>query len=124
MENQAASIITLRIIMIIMANVISSTGEYYAYRPCAQINYTLGENRTRTLYPSCEPFYTGQNPDQYVLIPAKIGGQGTNAATTAAALDESFGAAFWLALVLHAVGIEVYVTSATSPYNFPQYCQN
>ncbi|KAK3353933.1 hypothetical protein B0T25DRAFT_223172 [Lasiosphaeria hispida] len=105
----AASIITLRLIMIIMANIVSSTGEYYASRPCAQVDYTLGENRTRTLYPGCDPYYTGQNLDQYVLIPAKIGRPGTNSATAAAALGESFGAAFWLAFFLHAVGIEVYL---------------
>jgi len=96
--------------MIIMANIIGSTGEYYAYRPCAQIDYILGENRTRTLYTGCEAFYTGQNLDQYVLILARIGQPGTNAATAGAALGESFGAAFWLALLLHAAGIEVYVS--------------
>jgi hypothetical protein len=105
----ATSIITLRLIMIIMANVISSTGEYYASRPCAQIDYTLGRNQTRALYPACEPFYTGQYPDQYVLIPARIGGKGTNAATAGAALGETFGAAFWLAFILHAVGVEIYL---------------
>lgn len=96
--------------MIIMANIISSTGEYYAYRPCVQVDYTLGQNQTRALYPACEPFYTGQNPDQFVLIPARIGTEGTNAATAAAALGETFGAAFWLAFVLHAVGVEIYVS--------------
>ncbi|KAK4107926.1 hypothetical protein N656DRAFT_784686 [Canariomyces notabilis] len=102
----ASSIITLRIIMIIMATIISETGGYWAVRQCAQVNYTLGEASTRELYPDCEAFYSGEDPYKPTLIKATMN---SSAMTAGATLGLSFGPATWLALFLHAVGVEVYL---------------
>ncbi|KAK3311563.1 uncharacterized protein B0T15DRAFT_427897 [Chaetomium strumarium] len=104
----ASSIITLRIILILMAMVISSgwTGEYFAVRQCAQVNYTLGESATRAGYPDCEAFYSGEDPYKQAMVKATMNG---DTMTAGAAMGLSFGPSIWLAFVLHAVGIEVYL---------------
>ncbi|SPN99695.1 uncharacterized protein DNG_02546 [Cephalotrichum gorgonifer] len=102
----AASIITLRFIQITMATIISSIGGYWAVRQCAQVNYTLGEERTRAEY-GCEDFFSGKDPLQHVLVEANM--SGGSAMTAGAALGLSFGPAIWLAFSLHAIGIEVYL---------------
>jgi hypothetical protein len=111
--SQASSIITVRLIQIIMAMIISSggTGEYWAARQCAQVDYTLGENQTRALYPDCEAFYSGEDPYKHTLIKATMN---EDAMTAGATLGLSFGPAIWLGLTLHAVGIEVYVSAHAS----------
>ncbi|KAF5011838.1 hypothetical protein FDECE_2070 [Fusarium decemcellulare] len=108
----ASSIITLRIIMIIMASIIGSKSEYYAVRMCAQIDYVLGKNETLATYPDCDSFYTGKDPNQQVLVKADMGDSSTDM-TVGAALGLSFGPALWLAFAIHAVGIEIY--SAYTP---------
>ncbi|KAF4469258.1 hypothetical protein FALBO_3838 [Fusarium albosuccineum] len=104
----ASSIITLRIIMIIMASIIGSKNEYYAARTCAQIDYVLGKNETLDTYPDCDSFYTGKDPNQQVLVKADMGDSSTDM-TVGAALGLSFGPALWLAFAIHAVGIEIYL---------------
>ena len=92
--------------MIIMAVIITASGDYYQPRMCAQINYTLGENRTLLDYPDCQVFYTEEDLGKQVLVHADMKG---SAMTAGAALGLSFGPALWLALALHAAGIEIYV---------------
>lgn len=104
----ASSIITLRLIMFIMASIIGSSNEYNSSRLCAQIDYTLGENRTRADYPDCDVFYSGEIPDKQVLVRANMGATG-DAMTTGSALGLSFGPGLWLALAIHAIGIEIYL---------------
>lgn len=95
-----------------MATIISATGEYWAVRQCAQVDYTLGENATRADYPDCEAFYSGEDPNKVTLVKASM--SGGSAMTAGAALGVSFGPAIWLAFVLHAIGIEVYVSFSRS----------
>lgn len=84
----------------------------YAARPCDQIFDTLGRSRADTLsrYPDCKPFLDGTNLRQYAAVVADMSdsGDGINAGV---ALGVSFGAAAWLALAVHAIGIEIYVSS-------------
>lgn len=80
-------------------------GGYWAIRQCAQVDYTLGETRTRKQYPDCDAFYSGEDPNKVTLIKATMSG----AMSAGATLGLAFGPALWLALILHAIGIEVYV---------------
>ena len=100
--------------MILAAMLIGN--DYYTGYPCAQVDYTLGgEAKTRELYPDCDAFYSGANPNQHVMVHATFSdGPGTLEAddmTRGAALGVAFGPAIWLALAIHAVGIEIYVSS-------------
>ena len=60
-----------------------------------------------TMYPNCESSLNGTNPDQHAVVWANIAG---GPEQTAAVLDITFVMSLWMAFVLHAVGIEVYVS--------------
>jgi hypothetical protein len=97
--------------MAITALIISGD-EYFSPRPCAQIDYVLGQNQTRASFPECNAFYSGETPKKRVLVPANMN---TSAMTAGATLGLSFGTALWLALAIHAIGIEVYIRTFFSP---------
>lgn len=104
----AGTIITMRIIMIISAMIISSIGGYYTSQPCDKLEYMLGSaNATTSLYPECARYFSGENPTQQAAVAANF--NGNNVAEIASSLNATFGPAFWLAFALHAVGIEIYL---------------
>lgn len=99
----------MRIILIIAVNVIAPLGDYYATMPCAKVAFTMGSDElTQALYPACAAYFNGTSPDQWTMVPADFGG--TDVVQIAAALDMTAGMALWLAFLLHAVGIEIYVS--------------
>ncbi|KAJ8125634.1 hypothetical protein O1611_g8005 [Lasiodiplodia mahajangana] len=101
-------IITMRIGLFIGAVVISSIGGYYMAQPCDKINFALkGQEATMAFYPQCAAFFSGENPDQQAVVRANL--YGDNSTEVGAALSLSFGPAAWLALVLHAIGAELYL---------------
>ncbi|KAH7056943.1 hypothetical protein B0J12DRAFT_568745 [Macrophomina phaseolina] len=104
----AASIITVRIIVPITARIVSAQGRYFTARPCAQLDYMFNSQMEETLrhYPDCVRFYDGSNAEQHVVVNARFG---THVAEVGAALGLGFGMAMWLALALHAIGVEVYL---------------
>lgn len=81
----------------------------YAARPCDQIDFVFGhqQNITLLVYPECKAYYTGENPDQHALVEAKMG---INPVEIGAFLGLSFGMGFCVALPLHALLVEVYVS--------------
>lgn len=85
---------------------------YYSARPCAQIFDTFEGNQTATLqhYPECAAFFSGADPDRHAAVKAQLGGDGGSAIGAAAALGMTFGASAWLAMALHAIGVEIYVS--------------
>lgn len=99
----------MRFIFVIMAIIISQHGDYYQPRQCAQVQY-LEPNATRfaELYPRCISSDTGAIADGAVtLVQANINSQRPE--EMAAALGLTFGSAAWLALVIHAFLVELYV---------------
>ncbi|OHE99725.1 hypothetical protein CORC01_05083 [Colletotrichum orchidophilum] len=105
----AGSIITLRLIQVAAAAAISSIGTYYAARPCDQVAFMIGKmSRTLHLYPDCATYFSGENSGQQTIVHADFLNP-TSAAEAAVAVGMPFGMALWLALALHAVGIEIYL---------------
>ncbi|ETS83776.1 hypothetical protein PFICI_05652 [Pestalotiopsis fici W106-1] len=103
----AGTIITMRIILILSAMIISSIGGYYHTQPCDKLEYMLGSaNATRSLYPECASYFSGANPAQQAVVAANFNG---NVAEIGSSFNATFGPAFWLAFALHAVGIEIYL---------------
>ncbi|KAF1914595.1 hypothetical protein BDU57DRAFT_588860 [Ampelomyces quisqualis] len=104
----AGSIITTRIIMILVTIIISKTREYYTVWSFAKIEFTLPSSSMLLLqYPTCSSYVNGSNPAQVAPVLAKLDGDtGVNAG---AALNLSFGTGLWLAVVLHAIGVEIYL---------------
>jgi hypothetical protein len=105
---QAGSIITNRLIMILATIVISSQGSYYTVWPCAKIEFTLPHPETLvSTYPSCAAYANGSDPQGVSAVKADLGGD--TEVNVGAGLGVSFGMALWLAVVLHAIGVEVYL---------------
>lgn len=94
----AGSIITLRFIMVISATIISSIGDYYISMPCQQIEYMGGDAST---YAACREHPNGQT--------AVLANFTAKVEQVAASMQTSFGMAGWLAFLLHAVGVEIYL---------------
>lgn len=104
------SIITLRIIFILMANITAMVGSYYTTMPCDKLAFIFGNSRPGTLksYPDCISYFNGTNPSQHSVVRADFLSE--TGAEIVANLDISFGTATWLALALHAIGVEIYVS--------------
>lgn len=99
--------------MFASASVIANKGSYFTTRPCAQIAYNylgLGQTEAITtyLYPDCQAYFNGSNPDQHVVVTLNSNGLPDQ---VGAALSESFGMAAWLALAIHAMAVEIYVST-------------
>jgi hypothetical protein len=99
--------------MIIAAQIISQQGGYLSAQPCDKIEFVLkSANAATALYPECASYVSVENPGQQALVSANY--YGTNPVEILAAFNLVFGVATWLALALHAIGIEIYVSSAPS----------
>ncbi|KAF1984724.1 hypothetical protein K402DRAFT_335803 [Aulographum hederae CBS 113979] len=110
------TIITTRLIMITTTTIISSAGTYYASRPCAQLDYIFrhSEKATTSFYPACASYYntTSTSPSAtatsaQAIIHADF--NSSNPAEIGVALGLPFGMSLWIALWLHAVGVETYL---------------
>ncbi|KAI0502793.1 hypothetical protein F5B22DRAFT_652739 [Xylaria bambusicola] len=92
-------IITQRIVQIVSVKVIN-TGPYLYAMPCQKINSMLHE-RTLDLYPEC-----------VIQTSALVSGtlhKPTSIVEAAAALDAVFGTSLFLAFIIHAIGVEIYL---------------
>lgn len=108
--------ITTRFILFAGVAAISSLGGFYMAMPCDKIEWMMGSaTRTLAAFPSCASYVDGHGGGNgthgYVAVLANWKGSTPEAS---AAYDATYGMAHWVALVLHIVGAEVYV-SARSP---------
>ncbi|KAK0735162.1 hypothetical protein B0T26DRAFT_737583 [Lasiosphaeria miniovina] len=104
----AASIISLRLIGLLGAPILSRTDPYCMARTCKVIHDTLRNNQGLVLqwYPGCQPWYDGADDELQVLVCANTKG---NPLESAAATQLLFAACGWLALTLHAIAVEIYL---------------
>lgn len=72
----------------------------------------IPEQLVLTYYPTCEAFANGTNLRKHAVVAATVG---ASPESGAAVLDITFGMSLWMALVLHTVGIEVYVSYHSNP---------
>lgn len=76
---------------------------------CAKIADTIPSGMDLvSAYPECASYADGSNLDQVSAVLASM--SGATAANAGAALNANFGMAIWIASVLHAVGVEIYVS--------------
>ena len=106
-----ASIITLRLVLILAALITTAMQDYYIPFSCAQVawfytNYGLGN--PLSVYPQCASPSDNTTilPDAYVVVHADLNGSPEQ---IGASLDINFGMAIWLALFMHLVGVEIYL---------------
>jgi uncharacterized membrane protein len=99
------TIITTRIIMIIAALIITKLGDFYELVPCAEIAFarSVGTADAAFLqdYPVCRIA-------AYTAVTASMSGT-PGVETVGAALALPFGAALWMSIFLHLVGLEIYL---------------
>lgn len=95
--------------MISVANIIAGQGYYTVWR-CAKLAETLSHDATPLAqkYPSCAPYVDGSNLAAVSAISADFNGESSE--NVGAALNISFGTAVWLGFVIHALGVEIYVS--------------
>ena len=96
----AGSIITLRLIQVLSAVIISALGGFYIAMPCQQIAYMGGNINA---YAACR---ADSNAQAAVMANLETT---TGAEQAAASLQLSFGMAGMLSLLMHAIGIEIYL---------------
>ncbi|KAL2169047.1 hypothetical protein VTG60DRAFT_6546 [Thermothelomyces hinnuleus] len=102
----AGSIVTVRPILFLMA-LITSNDDYFVPMPCAKVASLISKKEQILQdYPACESYFTHGDTSTNVLVPATMAGNGSN---RMASFSHNFGAALWLALALHAVGVEIYL---------------
>ncbi|KAI4191153.1 MAG: hypothetical protein L6R41_000290 [Letrouitia leprolyta] len=99
------TIITLRLIMIISALISTKMSYYETTMRCDELLAILDtREEVNRFYPQCgEP---GSNADTLVIVQAKFGDQKEQIES---ALRLTFAMAFWVALFLHGVGVEIYL---------------
>ena len=108
-----ASIITLRIIMVIAGKIQAVWGGdsiTYIAMPCAELAFMYGTNTTKFFdkYPVCMSNSTASYTyNGYVAVEANS--RIIDPSNQAAALDTYFGASGWLALTIHVLAVEVYL---------------
>ena len=98
--------------MVISTVIVSKMGGYYRAMPCEEIEfiYTTGQQEgLRTDYPQCFALNGTMMDGGWVAVKAKFGGGGVKIPEIGAALGTTFGTAGWLALLVHAVGVEIYL---------------
>lgn len=89
--------------MIISVNIISNQGPYYMPISCTKLaTFYTNATALETSYPICS------DPKAWSMASANFSGEPEN---IAASFNVTFGAVIWLALTIHAIGVEFYVST-------------
>ncbi|KAH7033527.1 uncharacterized protein B0I36DRAFT_373727 [Microdochium trichocladiopsis] len=117
----AGSIITMRIILIILAIVLPTTDAYYSSQPCEKVAWQMNNPElVQAAYPECADYFNStagpqQQEQQQLHVSVLAAFRGArNSAQVMSAFDLSFGSAMWLALAIHAFGVELYLALTRS----------
>ncbi|KAI3397003.1 hypothetical protein diail_11330 [Diaporthe ilicicola] len=103
----ASSVITMRVIQNITCRAVSGQG-YTATRPCAQIDSdgVLPRSVIEQSWPECAAYFTGEHLEQQALVRADYYGLPIEINV---AISIVSGASAFVALLLHAIGVEAYL---------------
>lgn len=109
----------MRLIQNITSRAVSGQ-EYTATRPCAQIDSdgVLPRSMIEQFWPDCVAYFTSEHLDQQVLVRADYWGLPIEINV---AISVASGASAFIALFLHAIGVEVYVS--THPQRRESRCE-
>lgn len=99
--------------------IISNHG-YVVPMPCKIIHFLMPSPQAlRAVFPTCAAYVSGENRELWTIVPAQFS-KAPSPAHAAAGLQMAYGMGGWLALVLHALGVEIYVgPSFSAPHPFP-----
>lgn len=105
---QAFTAVTMRVLQLLAAGLISGRG-YVAVRPCAQIasDGVVPTSVIEKHWPNCAVFFSGESPRQTAVVDANYYGLPIEINV---ALSFASGLCAFLAMVLHTIGVELYVS--------------
>lgn len=94
--------------MIIAAQIISRQRNYFVPQPCGKVAWML-DDATDVLqrYPACETYFDGSDLEQQVMVRAVFA---ESVEQVASSLNAPFGMSLWVAIAMHAIGVETYVS--------------
>lgn len=108
------TIITTRLIQMAAANVISASGDYYQVQTCAQVasdyNNVVPPFQVTEKYLAC----LNAMVDLPIVVKADVHG---SAEQIGASLGLGFGMGLWLSILLHLVGVEIYLNTTPGESN-------
>jgi len=109
-----ASVVTARILSVIARTIISFSGSYYAVWTCDEISFLLNNSTDVTSrFPACG---TGADPMHvHVPVHASVRADPINFGSS---MRVSFGMVLWIAMLIHVVGVEIYIRG-TESYQWP-----
>ncbi|KAG8721990.1 hypothetical protein FRC08_008086 [Ceratobasidium sp. 394] len=111
-----SSAITARILAIIARAIISFSSSYYAVWTCDEVSFLLkNETEAESMFPVCVLSPEDDPKKVYVLVHASTHGDPINFGSS---MRVSFGMALWLAILIHVVGVEIYIRG-TESYQWP-----
>jgi hypothetical protein len=98
------TIMITRIIMIVSTKVITLIGDYYQVQTCTEIAFDYGGSQSKavSLYRKC----ANSGPNTNVIVNAAFN---AGLESVGAALDLSFSMALWFSILMHLVGMEIYL---------------
>jgi len=97
--------VTNKLASLAAKTIVEDIGSYYAVWRCDQLLYVLTDmNAVNKSYPQC--IQAGVNPaDVFVAVHAAKG----NRLTSSSAVRVTFGMALWVSLLIHTIGVEIYI---------------
>ncbi|KAH0609074.1 uncharacterized protein H6S33_001302 [Morchella sextelata] len=100
-----SSIITLRLVMVIGAKIITSINSYYRLMRCDEVAFIMDDaSRFAESYPTC---LTNANYG-YIAVQASFK-SGSSPEKIGAAFRLTFGMGMWIAILVHVIGVEIYI---------------
>lgn len=112
-------IVTMRPVFILLALAASKLGNFHVAMPCYKIEYVIANAKVpdpnitlATTFPDCAAYISNTDPTKMAIVRANLLG---SVVERAAVLNMSFGTATWIAIVIHAVLVELYVSLSPSP---------
>lgn len=102
------SIVTMRVIMPVTIMLISLRGGYYVPMSCGEVANSLNNSdQFAHEYPQCQPNWSGK-PVEYVAVQAGF----EDGLPLAAGAHATFGMAAWVAIWIHLIGTERYISQS------------
>jgi hypothetical protein len=101
--------IITRIVMIISTKIITLIEDYYQVQTCTEIAFDYGGSLSKAV--SLYPQYANSGPNANVIFKEAFN---AGPESVGAALGLSFGMALWLSILMHLVGVEIYLNLAGS----------
>ncbi|KAG8982356.1 hypothetical protein FRB94_000897 [Tulasnella sp. JGI-2019a] len=101
--------ITARIILITSREIISSVGGYYSMWTCAEVQFLQDRGQGVPVFTQTYPACANHGTDPSLIHVAVRASMHAYPVNFGSAVRETFGMALWIALVIHVLGVEIYI---------------